>query len=101
MSYIKGDIVVFGIGVFIFMVVTCWIVLEILNGVIMPLLGCAIVSNNNDRIAWFSWVKVTVISFKFYCSNAYSEYGNEYSLHRIRFLQLRKSLIIYPKQRLF
>ena len=39
MSYIKSDIVVFGIGVFIFIVVTLWIVFGNIKWVIMPLLG--------------------------------------------------------------
>ena len=32
MGFIKSDIVVFGIGVFIFIVLTLWIILGILNG---------------------------------------------------------------------
>ena len=37
MSYIKSDIVVFGIGVFIFIVFTLWIVFKNIKWVIMPL----------------------------------------------------------------
>ena len=39
MSYIKSDIVVFGIGVFIFIVLTLWFIFRNLKWVLMPLLG--------------------------------------------------------------
>ena len=41
MSYIKSDIVVFGIGVFIFIIFTLWLIFKNLKWVIMPLLGCS------------------------------------------------------------
>ena len=41
MSYIKNDIVVFGIGVFVFIIFTLWMVFRNIKWVIMPLLGCA------------------------------------------------------------
>ena len=41
MSYIKSDIVVFGIGVFIFIILTLWFIFRNLKWVVMPLLGCA------------------------------------------------------------
>ena len=41
MSYIKSDIVVFGIGVFIFIILTLWFIFRNLKWVLMPLLGCA------------------------------------------------------------
>ena len=34
MSFIKSDIVVFGFGVFIFIILTLWFILEILNGLL-------------------------------------------------------------------
>ena len=40
MSFIKNDIIVFGIGVFIFIILT-WFIFRNLKWVIMPLLGCA------------------------------------------------------------
>ena len=39
MSYIKSDIIVFGIGVFIFIILTLWFIFKNLKWVIMPLLG--------------------------------------------------------------
>ena len=41
MSYIKSDIVVFGIGVFVFIIFTLWMVFRNIKWGIMPLLGCA------------------------------------------------------------
>ena len=41
MSYIKSDIIVFGIGVFIFIIFTLWLIFRNIKWVIMPLLGCA------------------------------------------------------------
>ena len=41
MSYIKSDIVVFGIGVFIFIIFTLWLIFRNFKWVVMPLLGCA------------------------------------------------------------
>ena len=41
MSFIKSDIIVFGIGVFIFIILTLWFIFKNLKWVIMPLLGCA------------------------------------------------------------
>ena len=65
MSYIKSDIIVFGIGVFIFIVITLWFIFRNLKWVIMPLVGCAtsvvIMIGLLGLIGW----KVTVISSNF------------------------------------
>ena len=65
MGYIKSDIVVFGIGVFIFIILTLWFIFKNLKWVIMPLLGCAtsviIMIGLLGLIGW----KVTVISSNF------------------------------------
>ena len=39
MSYIKSDILVFGIGVFIFIIITLWFIFRNIKWVLMPLLG--------------------------------------------------------------
>ena len=41
MNYIKNDIVVFGIGVFAFIILTLWFIFRNFRWVVMPLLGCA------------------------------------------------------------
>ena len=65
MSYIKSDIIVFGIGVFIFIVFTLWFIFKNFKWVVMPLLGCAtsviIMIGLLGLIGW----KVTVISSNF------------------------------------
>ena len=65
MSFIKSDIVVFGIGVFLFIVLTLWIIFRNIKWVIMPLLGCATsVIIMIGLLGFIGW-KVTVISSNF------------------------------------
>ena len=65
MSYIKSDIVVFGIGVFFFIILTLWLIFRNIKVGVMPLLGCAtsviIMIGLLGLIGW----KVTVISSNF------------------------------------
>ena len=65
MGYIKNDIMVFGIGVFIFIVLTLWFIFRNWKWVAIPLLGCAtsviIMIGLLGLIGW----KVTVISSNF------------------------------------
>ena len=70
MSFIKSDIIVFGIGVFIFIILTLWLIFRNLRWVLMPLLGCATsVIVMVGLLGFIGW-KVTVISSNFYCFNA-------------------------------
>ncbi len=65
MSYIKSDIVVFGIGVFIFIILTLWFIFRNIKWVVMPLLGCATsVIIMIGLLGFIGW-KVTVISSNF------------------------------------
>jgi len=65
MTYIKNDIVVFGAGVFLFIVVTLWFVFRSLLWVFIPLLSCffsvLIMVGLLGLVGW----KVTVISSNF------------------------------------
>ena len=65
MSFIKSDIIVFGIGVFVFIVLTLWLIFRDIKWVFMPLLGCStsviIMIGLLGLIGW----KVTVISSNF------------------------------------
>ena len=65
MSYIKNDIVVFGIGVFLFIILTLWTIFKNIKWVVLPLLGCTtsvvIMVGLLGLIGW----KVTVISSNF------------------------------------
>ncbi len=65
MSFIKSDIIVFGVGVFIFIVITLWFIFKSIKWVIMPLAGCASsVIIMIGLLGFFGW-KVTVISSNF------------------------------------
>ena len=65
MSFIKNDIIVFGIGVFIFIIFTLWVIFRNLKWVIMPLLGCSTsVVVMVGLLGFIGW-KVTVISSNF------------------------------------
>ena len=89
MSFIKSDIVVFGVGVFIFIVLTLWYIFKNLRWVIMPLLGCAtsviIMIGLLGLIGW----KVTVISSNFIALMLILNMAMNIHL-TVRFLQLRK-----------
>ena len=65
MTYIKSDIAVFGIGVFLFIILTLMLIFKNIKWVIIPLLGCAtsviIMIGLLGLIGW----KVTVISSNF------------------------------------
>ena len=89
MSYIKSDIVVFGIGVFIFIIFTLWMVFRNIKWVIMPLLGCAtsviIMIGLLGLIGW----KVTVISSNFIALMLILNMAMNIHV-TVRFLQLKK-----------
>ena len=89
MSYIKSDIVVFGIGVFIFIIFTLWVVFRNIKWVIMPLLGCAtsviIMIGLLGLIGW----KVTVISSNFIALMLILNMAMNIHV-TVRFLQLKK-----------
>ena len=78
MSYIKSDIIVFGIGVFIFIIFTLWLIFRNIKWVIMPLMGCA-TSVIIMKVYWFHRLESNSDFVKFYCFNVNFKYGNEYS----------------------
>ena len=89
MGYIKSDIVVFGIGVFVFIVLTLWFIFRNLKWVVMPLLGCAtsviVMIGLLGLIGW----KVTVISSNFIALMLILNMAMNIHL-TVRFLQLKK-----------
>ena len=89
MSFIKSDIIVFGIGVFIFIILTLWFIFKNIKWVIMPLLGCAtsviIMVGLLGLIGW----KVTVISSNFIALMLILNMAMNIHL-TVRFLQLKK-----------
>ncbi len=93
MSFIKSDIIVFGIGVFIFILVTLWFIFKNIKWVVMPLLGCLtsviIMMGLLGLIGW----KVTVISSNFIALMLILNMAMNIHL-TVRFLQLKKE---YPE----
>jgi len=65
MSFVQSDIVVFGIGVFLFIIITLWLIFKKIKLVVIPLLGCAFsVGTMVGVLGLLGW-KVTVISSNF------------------------------------
>ena len=89
MSYIKSDIVVFGIGVFLFIILTLWFIFRNLKWVVMPLLGCATsVIMMIGLLGLLGW-KVTVISSNFIALMLILNMAMNIHV-TVRFLQLKK-----------
>jgi len=91
MSYIKSDIIVFGFGVFIFIVLTLWFIFRNFKWVVMPLLGCAtsviVMIGLLGLIGW----KVTVISSNFIALMLILNMAMNIHV-TVRFLQLKKEI---------
>ena len=89
MSYIKNDIAVFGIGVFVFIIFTLWLIFRNIKWVVMPLLGCAtsviVMIGLLGLIGW----KVTVISSNFIALMLILNMAMNIHV-TVRFLQLKK-----------
>ena len=93
MTYIKNDIVVFGIGVFIFIIITLWFVFRNIKWVLMPLSGCATsVLTMIGLLGLLGW-KVTVISSNFIALMLILNMAMNIHV-TVRFLQLKKE---FPK----
>ena len=96
MSYIKSDIVVFGIGVFIFIIFTLWLIFKNIKWVVMPLLGCATsVIIMIGLLGLLGW-KVTVISSNFIALMLILNMAMNIHV-TVRFLQLKKEYPILSK----
>ncbi|MFL2889467.1 MAG: RND family transporter [Pelagibacteraceae bacterium] len=89
MTFIKSDIIVFGIGVFIFIITTLWFIFRNLKWVMMPLLGCSVsVSIMIGLLGLLGW-KVTVISSNFIALMLILNMAMNIHV-TVRFLQLKK-----------
>ena len=89
MSFIKSDIIVFGIGVFIFIILTLWFIFRNIKWVFMPLLGCATsVIIMIGLLGFIGW-KVTVISSNFIALMLILNMAMNIHV-TVRFLQLKK-----------
>jgi uncharacterized protein len=97
MSYIKSDIAVFGIGVFIFIIFTLWLIFRNIKWVIMPLLGCATsVILMIGLLGFIGW-KVTVISSNFIALMLILNMAMNIHV-TVRFLQLKKEFPNFTKE---
>ena len=100
MSYIKSDIIVFGVGVFIFIVFTLWFIFRNLKWVVMPLLGCATsVIFMIGLLGLIGW-KVTVISSNFIALMLILNMAMNIHV-TVRFLQLRKEFPQLSKEQAY
>ena len=89
MSFIKSDIIVFGIGVFLFIIFTLWFIFRNLKWVIIPLVGCATsVVIMIGLLGLLGW-KVTVISSNFIALMLILNMAMNIHV-TVRFLQLKK-----------
>ena len=97
MSFIKSDIIVFGIGVFLFIVATLWFVFRKLIWIIVPISSCFFsVIIMMGLLGLLGW-KVTVISSNFIALMLILTMAMNIHMST-RFLQLKEN---YPRQKYF
>ena len=89
MSFIQSDIVVFGLGVFIFIVITLWLIFKKIKWVLIPLLGCAFSVGAMIGILGLLGWKVTVISSNFIALMLILNMAMNIHI-TVRFLQIKK-----------
>ena len=89
MSFIQRDIVVFGIGVFIFILATLWLIFKKIKLLIIPLLGCAFSVGAMVGILGLLGWKVTVISSNFIALMLILNMAMNIHI-TVRFLQIKK-----------
>ena len=97
MSYIKNDIIVFGIGVFVFIILTLWFIFRNIKWVVMPLLGCATSVIIMIGLLGFVGWKVTVISSNFIALMLILNMAMNIHV-TVRFLQLKKRVPKFDKK---
>ena len=98
MSFIKSDIVVFGIGVFIFIVFTLWFIFRNIKWVLMPLIGCATSVIIMIGLLGFMGWKVTVISSNFIALMLILNMAMNIHI-TVRYLQLKKEQPTFSKEK--
>ena len=90
MTFIKNDIVVFGAGVFLFIIATLWFVFRSLINLVP--LSCFF-SFYYDRFSWLCRMESYSYILKFYCS--YVNLTMAMNIHMsVRYLQFRKKIQI-------
>jgi predicted RND superfamily exporter protein len=97
MSFVQSDIVVFGIGVFLFIIITLWLIFKKIKLVVIPLLGCAFsVGAMIGILGLLSW-KVTVISSNFIALLLILNMAMNIHV-TVRFLQIKKEFTNFSIQ---
>ena len=88
----------FGIGVFIFIILTLWFIFRNFKWVVMPLLGCAtsVIYNDWTYLGLIGW-KVTVISSNFIALMLILNMAMNIHV-TVRFLQLKKEFPQFTKK---
>ena len=89
MTFIQNDIIVFGIGVFIFIIITLWLIFKQIKWVVIPLLGCAFSVGAMVGILGLLGWKVTVISSNFIALLLILNMAMNIHV-TVRFLQIKK-----------
>jgi len=89
MSFIQSDIVVFGIGVFVFIIITLWLIFKKIKWVVIPLLGCVFSVGAMVGILGLLGWKVTVISSNFIALMLILNMAMNIHV-TVRFLQIKK-----------
>jgi predicted RND superfamily exporter protein len=89
MTFIQNDIVVFGIGVFVFIIITLWLIFKKIKWVIIPLLGCTFSVGAMVGILGLLGWKVTVISSNFIALMLILNMAMNIHV-TVRFLQIKK-----------
>ena len=89
MSFVQSDIVVFGVGVFIFIVITLWFIFKNIKLVVIPLLGCTFSVGSMVGILGLLGWKVTVISSNFIALMLILNMAMNIHV-TVRFLQIKK-----------
>ena len=89
MTFVQSDIVVFGIGVFIFIIITLWLIFKKIKWVVIPLLGCVFSVGTMVGILGLLGWKVTVISSNFIALMLILNMAMNIHI-TVRFLQIKK-----------
>ena len=90
MSFIKNDIIVFGLGVLLFIVIILWLIFKEIKWIIIPLTGCITSVLAMMGILGIMGWKVTVISSNFIALMLILNMAMNIHV-TVRFLQLRKN----------
>jgi predicted RND superfamily exporter protein len=89
MTFIQNDIIIFGIGVFLFIIITLWLIFKQIKWVVIPLLGCAFSVGAMVGILGLLGWKVTVISSNFIALLLILNMAMNIHV-TVRFLQIKK-----------